>query len=186
MTATMHTTSVHAMTGAASGSANTCRSSSSDESGEVDPDDRSFGRPTRDPSSGLRRDVAPSSGRTFGRSRNAHKEEFPPSSETPVPETDRARVYVPGYGWVMWSEPLLDAQARYLSLIHRPTPRQVRYRFRWWVLPIRESDMRRCRFCGDEWPCAEAAWAIKRLSPARTTRSGGRRGVGGRHRRGAD
>lgn len=95
--------------------------------------------------------------------------------------SDPERVYVPGYGWVDWSEPLLDAQARYLSLIHRPAPQRIRYRMRWLVVPVREAERQRCRFCGQEWQCAESAWATARLTPAARTRTRGRRAAG-KHR----
>lgn len=95
--------------------------------------------------------------------------------------SDPERVYVPGYGWVDWSDPLLDAQARYLSLIHRPAPQRVRYRMRWLVVPVRHAELQRCRFCGQEWQCAEAAWATTRLTPAARSRSRGRRAAG-KHR----
>lgn len=100
----------------------------------------------------------------------------------PDPTGDPARVFVPGYGWVAWSDPLLDAQARYLSLIHRPAAQQVRYRLRWRVVPQRVAETERCRFCGQEWQCAEAAWAASRLAHSARQRSGGGRRIAGKHR----
>jgi hypothetical protein len=98
------------------------------------------------------------------------------------PAGDSSRVFVPGYGWVAWSDPLLDAQARYLSLIHRPAPQQVRYRMRWRVVPQKVAEAERCRFCGQEWQCAEAAWAASRLAHSARQRGGGGRRIAGKHR----
>ncbi|GAB3420981.1 hypothetical protein GCM10027569_49740 [Flindersiella endophytica] len=105
-----------------------------------------------------------------------------PHTSRSDPAGDSARVFVPGYGWVAWSDPLLDAQARYLSLIHRPAPQQVRYRLRWRVVPQRVAETERCRFCGQEWQCAEAAWAASRLAHSARQRGGGGRRIAGKHR----
>jgi hypothetical protein len=127
------------------------------------------------------------------KARRAHQEHEPvqlrvdsggstPQAPRSDPAGDPARVLVPGYGWVAWSDPLLDAQARYLSLIHRPATQQVRYRLRWRVVPQRVAETDRCRFCGQEWQCAEAAWAASRLAQGERQRGGGGRRIAGKHR----
>ncbi len=80
-----------------------------------------------------------------------------------VPSTTvETPVFVPGYGWVEWSRELLDAQARYLLLLHRPDQNWSRFRL---VRPRRSSEGARCLYCGREWTCPEAIWASAWLSP---------------------
>jgi hypothetical protein len=164
MTATLPACSVHDLTEVAQ-----------EDSGEVDGDSSQPPEPT-----------AGSAGKSDGPSDEALVvdnvlEEVSKSRESD-PAEDSSRVLVPGYGWVAWSDPLLDAQARYLSLIHRPAPQQVRYRLRWRVVPQRVAETERCRFCGQEWQCAEAAWAASRLAHSARQRGGGGRRIAGKHR----
>ncbi|HEY6738923.1 MAG TPA: hypothetical protein VI076_08740 [Actinopolymorphaceae bacterium] len=109
----------------------------------------------------------------------------PPATSTPAEASavvthgfvTRGLVHVPGYGWVDWPTELLDAQARYLTFVHRPARaglgRRMRRGFRATAIEAV------CVFCGREWLCPEAAWAQKWLRPG--SRRGGRRG--GRHRK---
>ena len=88
-----------------------------------------------------------------------------------------APIFVPGYGWVEWSKELLDAQARYLLLLHQPDQAWTKLR----LVGTRRVDGPRCLYCAQEWTCAEAAWASSWLSPlGRLWRSPRERG--GRHR----
>ncbi|REF37508.1 hypothetical protein [Thermasporomyces composti] len=97
-----------------------------------------------------------------------------------TPSTTREKpVFVPGYGWVRWSKALLDAQARYLLLLHQPDQRWTRLRF---VGGRRASDKTRCLYCGQEWTCPEAAWAAAWVSPLARVRGRPARRRGGRHR----
>lgn len=93
--------------------------------------------------------------------------------------TQEAPVFVPGYGWVQWSRALLDAQARYLLLLHRPDQTWSRFRL---AGTRRLVEGTRCLYCGREWTCPEAVWANAWLSPL--SRVWGRqvKARGGRHR----
>lgn len=93
--------------------------------------------------------------------------------------THEAPVFVPGYGWVQWSRPLLDAQARYLLLLHCPDQTWGKFRR---VGGRRTVEGARCLYCGRDWTCPEAVWATAWLSPL--TRAWGRpaKDRGGRHR----
>ena len=97
-----------------------------------------------------------------------------------VSQAAQEPVFVPGYGWVQWSRPLLDAQARYLLLLHRPEQHWGKFRL---VGSRRLAEGSRCLYCGREWICPEAVWANAWLSPL--SRVWGQRqpkGRGGRHR----
>lgn len=111
-----------------------------------------------------------------------------------VPSAEReAPVFVPGYGWVQWSRALLDAQARYLLLLHRPDAgwsNSGRFGFRRLRRRRQRLEGARCLYCGREWTCPEAVWAQAWLAPlsgvweraaGRTSGRGGRV-RGGRHR----
>jgi hypothetical protein len=96
-----------------------------------------------------------------------------------VPPTAQEPVFVPGYGWVQWSRPLLDAQARYLLLLHRPEQQWGKFRL---VSGRRLAEGSRCLYCGREWICPEAVWANAWLSPLSRVWSRQQKSRGGRHR----
>jgi hypothetical protein len=102
------------------------------------------------------------------------------TASTTVPSATRETpVFVPGYGWVQWSRALLDAQARYLLLLHRPDQSWSKFRR---VGVRRQVDGARCLYCGREWTCPEAVWANAWLSPMSRVWGRPARSRGGRHR----
>ncbi|MBE1607800.1 hypothetical protein HEB94_004648 [Actinopolymorpha pittospori] len=99
-------------------------------------------------------------------------------TSTAEPSPGGAPVFVPGYGWVDWSKELLDAQARYLLLLHQPDQSWTKLR----LVGSRRVDPPRCLYCGQEWTCAEFAWASAWLSPLGRLWGRHMRDRGGRHR----